>query len=191
MGKYTPFINYLLSIKHKRRSIQLTFSEIESIIGETLPISARKHNAWWGNDVSGSHSWARDWCNAGWRSRGINRKSEIVTFDYVGKLLESDSEQALEGYLIDRNIVTCSRNQKLVQERKLKDKNTCQACGFSLSVGGKFVIDVHHLEPLSISNSTITSIEYLTCLCPTCHRIAHLRKEPLGIQEIQMLLQET
>jgi hypothetical protein len=39
--------------------IRLSFSEIERIIGQPLPSSARRHRAWWANERSGSHVHAR------------------------------------------------------------------------------------------------------------------------------------
>ena len=46
----------------------LTFGRIEEIIGASLPPSARKHPAWWGNDRT--HPQARSWMRAGWMSDG-------------------------------------------------------------------------------------------------------------------------
>ena len=45
MGRYTPLINYLSGSEGD--STDLTFSELEKILGRTLPESARKYPAFW------------------------------------------------------------------------------------------------------------------------------------------------
>lgn len=60
-GKYIPLEKYLSKIEVKE--YQLRFSEIESILGFPLPMSAYKHNAWWSN---GGHNHANIWLNSGW-----------------------------------------------------------------------------------------------------------------------------
>lgn len=98
-----------------------------------------------------------------------------------------DSESAQEGYLQDRTLLSRKRDQNLVTQRKEMDSYQCQSCGFSLSIEGKSIIECHHLYPLSFGERE-TKIEDLVCLCPTCHRIAHLRSEPLEIEEIKFYL---
>lgn len=185
MGKYTPFISYLKGVKE--RQIKFKFTEIESLINDKLPQSARKHKAWWGNDLSGSHSWALDWCHAGWRSQELDLVLETVVFEFVGEYLDIQSKEALEGYLLDRTILAHSRNRNLVEERRRIDKDTCKVCKLKLVFEGKAIIEVHHLNPLSSSGVISTNINDLVCLCPTCHRIAHLRETPLTLPEIEAL----
>lgn len=59
-------------------TIQMTFSEIESILGEELPDSAYLHNAFWSN--TDSHSFCFGWMNAGYRSTHPNLVKKTVTF---------------------------------------------------------------------------------------------------------------
>ncbi|HAV1516306.1 TPA: hypothetical protein JG821_004609, partial [Vibrio parahaemolyticus] len=75
------------------------------------------------------------------------------------------------------------RDQQLVKQRKELDNYTCQVCDFSLTIEGKSIIECHHLLPLNFGERE-TKIEDLVCLCPTCHRIAHLRKEPLILTKL-------
>ncbi|WP_075478453.1 HNH endonuclease [Moritella viscosa] len=95
-----------------------------------------------------------------------------------------DSESAQEGYLQDRTLLSRKRDQKLVKQRKKMDNYQCQSCDFSLIIEGKSIIECHHLFPLNFGERD-TKIEDLVCLCPTCHRIAHLRKNPLNLEEIK------
>ena len=95
---------------------------------------------------------------------------------------ESEAE---EGASIDKTVTFRSRNRALIAERKKKDKNTCQACGYKIISNGKNIIDVHHKYPLSSqAGIRVTSIDDLVCLCPNCHRIAHSMKFPLSVKEI-------
>lgn len=93
---------------------------------------------------------------------------------------------AEEGYLEDKEVAFVKRNRKIIAAAKARDKFTCQACGFYLSVEGKTVIDCHHKTPLSHSTGArITKVSDLVCLCPSCHRIAHTKPYPLSIREIR------
>lgn len=127
----------------------------------------------------GSHREAQEACWRYWASH-----------DYEGKPTEnSHSEsEAEEGYKQDRTVTFRKRNAKLIAQRKELDKYTCQACNFWLKVDGKFIIDCHHATPLGlIDEVTVTRIEHLVCLCPTCHRIAHTKRYPLSLNEISAL----
>ena len=95
-------------------------------------------------------------------------------------------EQAEEGYRQDRTVVFRKRNAALIERRKRKDNYTCQACSFVLAVNGTFIIDCHHVNPLGLAAEvTVTHLDDLVCLCPTCHRIAHTKRYPLDVKEIQ------
>ena len=58
-----------------------TFTELEEILQDQLPPSARKprnYQAWWGNDAS--HVQARAWLDAGWSKDGVDLGTERVMF---------------------------------------------------------------------------------------------------------------
>ncbi len=63
MNKYNPLETFFAN--NKFESVKLTLSEIEKIIGDSLPLSASKHSAWWANDTT--HVQAQAWLNAGWK----------------------------------------------------------------------------------------------------------------------------
>lgn len=48
-----------------RQRIDMTFDEVAAVIGEALPASARRHNAWWASDPKHSHC---VWPDAGYRA---------------------------------------------------------------------------------------------------------------------------
>jgi predicted HNH restriction endonuclease len=95
----------------------------------------------------------------------------------------SDS-YGVEGRLSEQRLMRHSRNRAIVEQRKKIDDYTCQACGFKLLIADKYIIDCHHLVPFQFTDERITSIEEIVCLCPTCHRIAHVKQPPMGIAEI-------
>lgn len=94
---------------------------------------------------------------------------------------------ALEGQIAESKVLRLRRNRGIVEQRKKVDNYTCQACGFHALVNGRFVVECHHKFPLR--QETITELEHLVCLCPTCHRIAHRRAEPYSVIEIRVHLQ--
>jgi len=99
-----------------------------------------------------------------------------------------DDKEVEEGYKQDRTVSFRSRNASIITERKQRDDYTCQACMFRLEVDGTFIIDCHHKKPLGLADAvTVTELDDLVCLCPTCHRIAHTQRYPLDIDEIRKL----
>lgn len=127
--------------------------------------------------------YARDVTNE-WRSDLAKTPESGLDFT-PGEQFDMDSPKAREGYEIDRRILARGRNASLASLRKERDDYTCQACGFKLQLDGKFVIEVHHTEPLATTGATDTPIEQPVSLCPTCHRIAHLRGMPYSVEEIR------
>ncbi len=120
---------------------------------------------------------------------GLHKNTMLLVKPEINyKFYEIDSESALEGYKKDRQILASQRNRSLSDLRKKSDNYTCQACDFQLQVKGKFIIECHHKNPLSISGKVETSLDDLVSLCPTCHRIAHIRKPPYSVGEIKDLI---
>jgi CBS domain-containing protein len=79
-GKYVPLRDYLENIKQEGIvNLQLAFDQIENLLGEDLPDSARQHRAWWGNDYS-THVQAIAWLSAGWLVDGVDMNKEEVDF---------------------------------------------------------------------------------------------------------------
>lgn len=83
MSKYEPLADYLRS--HVGEACSLTFTEIERIIGCSLPASARQYPAWWGND--GTHAQARAWMRAGFGAKPSPQRIEPVVFKPVSSQL--------------------------------------------------------------------------------------------------------
>jgi len=78
MKKYSAFSQHLSKVVTE--TAELTFSEIEEIIGGPLPGSANRHKAWWANEKNGTHSWAHLWRAAGWLCDRVDLERRTVTF---------------------------------------------------------------------------------------------------------------
>jgi hypothetical protein len=78
MAKYDPLHEYLAT--RTDPLLKLSFAEIERILCEPLPVSARKHQAWWANGLDGTHVEARAWLEAGYRTQGLDLNAETIEF---------------------------------------------------------------------------------------------------------------
>lgn len=78
MGKYDPLGHYLEG--QSADSIDANFTQLEDILGFTLPPSAYRHQAWWANEAHGSHSHSRSWQNAGWETANVDTNRRTVRF---------------------------------------------------------------------------------------------------------------
>jgi len=70
LSKYDPIKSYLQLCSAS--AVELTFADIELIIGEKLPPSSRENREWWSNDSSGTHVQASSWLEAGWRVETVD-----------------------------------------------------------------------------------------------------------------------
>jgi len=77
MSKYTPLAEHLA--RQSREFIPMTFHEIEKIIDERLPKSARSYRAWWSNNPSNSVMTAA-WLKAGYKSQDVDLAGERLVF---------------------------------------------------------------------------------------------------------------
>ena len=78
-GKYAPLFQHLE--KQRGSEWPAAFSEIEQILGFSLPDSARIHRPWWANQGErGGHSHALAWEMAGWKSSQVDMAGERVVF---------------------------------------------------------------------------------------------------------------
>lgn len=107
------------------------------------------------------------------------------------KFLDFEKRSVIEGYLSDKKYLSTARNRPIVEERKRLDNFRCQACRFKLKINKHFIIECHHKIPFSFSQKKrVTHIKDLICLCPTCHRIAHIQKPPFSIKRIKGFLKK-
>ncbi|NBT36622.1 MAG: EVE domain-containing protein [Actinobacteria bacterium] len=113
---------------------------------------------------------------------------------------DDEEDEAVEGRLLTRVHRARERNPALVAKRKQQRRSecsgalTCEACGFDFSVTygsrGDGFAECHHKVPLSESGQTKTRLVDLAILCANCHRMIHIRKPMLTIDELRGILKQ-
>lgn len=86
MSKYEPLQTYLA--RQTQQETPMAFKDIERVLGFPLPPSARRHQAWWANNV-GTHVNAQAWRGAGWKTSRVDLASERVVFVREGEPAQS------------------------------------------------------------------------------------------------------
>jgi hypothetical protein len=76
MGKYDPLRVFLAA--HPGDHIQMTFREIEEVLGAPLPHS-KKYPAWWSNSPS-NNTMTQAWLDAGFSTAQVDIGSEQLIF---------------------------------------------------------------------------------------------------------------
>ncbi len=116
----------------------------------------------------------------------------------AAEIAEDGEDEALEGRILTRLHRSRERNQKLVAKRKQQRRKecsgalTCEACGFDFVVTygdrGDGFAECHHKIPLAESGTTKTHLDDLAILCANCHRMIHVRKPMLTVEELRNLI---
>jgi 5-methylcytosine-specific restriction endonuclease McrA len=114
-------------------------------------------------------------------------------------LLEQEAslteETAREGQPMVVQHVRRERSRRL-RSKKVEaagERPSCEACGFEFErvygERGRGFIECHHLIPVSeLDPATPTRLEDLALLCANCHRMVHVSRPWLGIDELTHLL---
>lgn len=99
-----------------------------------------------------------------------------------------------EGGVIIRLHKRHERDSRLIAEKKKAAKAAgslqCEACGFDFAatygaLGGDY-IEVHHTKAVHLMEpGSKTRLADLALLCANCHRMAHRKRVPLTIEEVQ------
>ena len=80
-SRYAPLAIWLQAQEEDR--VTYTFKEIETIIGDELPPSARNNRSWWANDKV-AHVQSIQWLDVDWRVSSVNMSTERVVFSRMG-----------------------------------------------------------------------------------------------------------
>ena len=75
-SKYEKLARYLE--KRDEEKLNLTFKEIETILGEPLP-EAAKNRAWWANSATNNHA-LNGWMDVGWETANVKMKERVLDF---------------------------------------------------------------------------------------------------------------
>lgn len=76
-SKYGPLLEYLH--RNEQPEVTLSFAQIELLMNDTLPDSARVKRAWWSNRSKGALQ-ASSWMEAGYLVDKLDLDEECVTF---------------------------------------------------------------------------------------------------------------
>jgi len=76
-SKYQPLLEHLCG--SNQHEVTLTFAQIETLMNEALPESARSKRAWWSNRTKGALQ-ASAWMEAGYRVEDVDLDRQQVTF---------------------------------------------------------------------------------------------------------------
>ena len=91
MSKYDVLASYLKS--RAAQTVQMTFAEVEKVLGFKLPASAFEYPAWWSNESMG-HVQARAWMRAGFETEAVDIAAKRVVFrrtSAVGKGMQDEA----------------------------------------------------------------------------------------------------
>lgn len=72
-GKYSKLYSYLR--ERGEKSMEMTFGELEEVLGFKLPKSAYTYSAWWAN---GGHSHALTWMDAGYKVKVVSIGEKLI-----------------------------------------------------------------------------------------------------------------
>lgn len=79
-GRYAPLKLWLERQPPSDKTLQLSFQQVEEILGAPLPPTAYEHRSWWANDSVG-HIQSQYWLEAGWRVDDVNLNEKTVIFE--------------------------------------------------------------------------------------------------------------
>lgn len=77
MSKYKPLSAYLG--KQARDRVELSFKDVERILGFKLPPSALEYRPWWAN-TGGSHVQSKAWLDAGFETEAVDMDARRLVF---------------------------------------------------------------------------------------------------------------
>ena len=100
MGKYEPLTEFLRM--QAGNEVEMTFAQIERVIGSKLPPKAQKHRAWWSNNSS-NNVMTKAWLEAGFRSEKVDMDTWLNRLLAALKAEAAHSQavrQALESIVI-------------------------------------------------------------------------------------------
>ena len=77
-GKYANLYSHLSNLGGEDWGV--TFTELETILGFSLPDSAYLYRPWWANQSKSGHSQSMAWSVAGWKTSDVDMENETLTF---------------------------------------------------------------------------------------------------------------
>jgi hypothetical protein len=78
--KYMPLDDFFRKQPASKKSLKLTYEQVEKILGAPLPASASKSKNWWANFQPKIQSHRTTWLNHGWMVKDFNQEEKWVKF---------------------------------------------------------------------------------------------------------------
>jgi hypothetical protein len=78
--KYLPLEDWFRNQPTTAKQIELTFDQVEAILGNPLPKSATRLTTWWTNVEPKIQSHRTAWLNNGWRVSEFDQQARWVRF---------------------------------------------------------------------------------------------------------------
>ncbi|MEO6060563.1 MAG: hypothetical protein ABIQ99_01340 [Thermoflexales bacterium] len=79
-NKYLPLETWFRARPARAKKIELTFDQVEAILGAPLPASATKLKTWWTNVQPKIQSHRTAWLNNGWKVMEFDQQARWVRF---------------------------------------------------------------------------------------------------------------
>jgi hypothetical protein len=89
--KYSPLTRYLARRANYTDVANLSFQQIEGIIGDSLPLQAYKAAEWWKNNHTNAQGKA--WLDVGWQVEDVNIEEKTVAFRRKKGILPVEKKQ--------------------------------------------------------------------------------------------------
>lgn len=149
-SRYTPLALHLQTLPLNQDKEEISFEDIELLIGGRLPPYARQHRSWWAND-STAHVQSIQWLAAGWRVSSVNMSGERVVFSRI-KGREQAYIQFFSELLTDLRTTTdipinsiSPDGQSWVNVLRLgsQGEGSTSFLGFSFARGGQFRVELY------------------------------------------------
>jgi CBS domain-containing protein len=149
-SRYAPLALCLQGQPLDVDKVEMSFEEIEILIGGRLPRYARQHRSWWAND-STAHVQSIQWLSAGWRASSVSMSAEKVVFSRMKEREQAYIEfySALLGGLresVDIPVTTTSPDgQSWINVSRLgtlRGPNT-SILSFSFARGARFRVELY------------------------------------------------
>ena len=115
--KYRALTDYLTNTA--KDQVQLSFAEIEQILGFKLPSSAREHRAFWANTTT--HSIALSWLNCGYETEVVDLTHETIIFGKKHGTRIDDFMITLVAGIIDTRGLGCEISSQEIRQM-MKDR---------------------------------------------------------------------
>lgn len=112
--RYAPLGRHLRALPASQSGITLSFDEIETILGATLPPSAFKHRQWWANQSGGSR--APHWDAAGFKVDSVDSTRRLVRFVRKNEIAKPPRALSLQEVVTEVNEGALARRIGKVQQ---------------------------------------------------------------------------